>query len=78
MSPTAICSTPATSENLAAESVAAVPAKGPALAIGSLVTAGDGKYQSLIESLEKNRLVERQILDRLVDGGEFLPSTSFE
>jgi anamorsin len=76
MSPTAIYSTSATSANLAAESVAAVPAKGPTLAIGSLVTAGDRKYQSLIESLERNRLVERQILDRLVDGGECLPSTS--
>jgi len=47
-----------------------VDAKGPALAIGSLVTAEDGKYQRLISNLEENRKVERQMLDRLVDGGE--------
>jgi anamorsin len=46
-----------------------VPSKGPALAIGSLVTAQDGKYQALISDLEGSRHVERQMLDRLLDGG---------
>jgi len=56
--------------------VAPVPSKGPALAIGSLATAQDGKYQSLISSLEGNRQVDRQVLDRLVDGAAILtPST---
>jgi anamorsin len=74
MSPTAIYSAPATSASPTTEGVAVVPFKGPALAIGSLVTAEDGKYQSLIKGLEKNRQVERQMLDRLVDGGALLPS----
>lgn len=45
------------------------PVKGPALAIGTLSTAQDGKYQSLISDLEATRRVDRQILDRLVDNG---------
>ena len=49
--------------------VAAVPAKGTALAIGSPATAQDGKYQSLITSLEESRQVERHMVDRLLDGG---------
>ena len=44
-------------------------AKPPALAIGSLSTAQDGKYQSLISELESTHQVERQLLDRLVDQG---------
>ncbi|KAJ7716638.1 cytokine-induced anti-apoptosis inhibitor 1, Fe-S biogenesis-domain-containing protein, partial [Mycena olivaceomarginata] len=44
------------------------PSKGPALAIGSLSTAQDGKYQSLISDLESSRTVHKQMLDRLVDG----------
>ena len=53
------------------ESVNSAPiqSKGPALVIGSLATAQDGKYQSLIGSLEGNRQVDRQVLDRLMDGG---------
>jgi len=47
-----------------------------ALAIGSLSTAQDGKYQSLISNLQSFRTVDRQMLDRLVDGATFLdPST---
>ena len=42
--------------------------KGPALVIGSLSTAQDGKYQSVLESLD-HREVERQLIDRLLDGG---------
>ncbi|KAF9076477.1 cytokine-induced anti-apoptosis inhibitor 1, Fe-S biogenesis-domain-containing protein [Rhodocollybia butyracea] len=53
-----------------------VSTKGPALAIGSLSTAQDGKYQTLISDLENSRTVERQMLDRLVDGATTLtPST---
>lgn len=51
---------------------AAVPATGPALAIGSPATAQDGKYQSLITSLEQSREVERHMVDRLLDGGMFI------
>jgi len=46
-----------------------VPAKGPALVIGSLSTAEDGKYQHLVSELEATRQVERQLLDRLLDRG---------
>lgn len=53
-----------------AAGVAVVPPKGPALAIGSLTTAEDGKYQSLVSTLGEAREVEKQMLDRLVDGGE--------
>lgn len=45
------------------------PTKGSALVIGSLSTAQDGKYQALIAELGEGRQVEKQILDRLVDGG---------
>jgi hypothetical protein len=47
------------------------PSKGPSLVLGSPATAMDGKYQSLIMSLGENRDVERQMLDRLTDGGSF-------
>lgn len=50
--------------------LAAVPSKGSALAIGSLATAADGKYQSLVSDLEKSRQVDKQMLDRLLDQGE--------
>ncbi|KAJ7774252.1 cytokine-induced anti-apoptosis inhibitor 1, Fe-S biogenesis-domain-containing protein [Mycena maculata] len=50
----------------------APPAKGAALAIGSLSTAEDGKYQALIADLESSRKVDKQMLDRLVDGATFL------
>jgi anamorsin len=44
-------------------------AKGIALVVGTLSTAQDGKYQSLIKELEVNRKVDREMLDRLIDGG---------
>ena len=47
------------------------PVKAPALAIGSLSTAQDGKYQSLISELEGTRQVEKQLLDRLIDQGTY-------
>jgi hypothetical protein len=74
MSLTAVYSTPVTSTALTADGVSS---RRPVLAIGSLVTAEDGKYQSLIQSLEKNMQVERQMLDRLMDGGGFYPSVCF-
>lgn len=49
---------------------------GLALAIGSLATAEDGKYQSLVSSLEGNGRVERQMSDRLLDGGQSSPPAS--
>jgi hypothetical protein len=52
----------------------AVPVKGAALAIGSLSTAQDGKYQSLISDLMRTRRVDRQLLDRLVDNGTVVTS----
>ena len=49
---------------------AAVPSKGNALVIGSPSTAAAGSYQSLIRELEMTRRVDKEMLDRLVDGGE--------
>ena len=69
MSPTAIYISP--NDTTSAPVAAAVPVKGPALAIGSLTTAQDGKYQSLITHLEETRKVERHMLDRLLDQGPF-------
>jgi len=48
-----------------------------ALAIGSLSTAQDGKYQSLISELEGTRQVEKQLLDRLIDQATFLQPSSY-
>ncbi|EIW82257.1 DUF689-domain-containing protein [Coniophora puteana RWD-64-598 SS2] len=51
---------------------------GPVLAVGSLATAQDGQYQSIVTSLdqESDRSVEKQMLDRLIDGATTLaPST---
>ncbi|KAJ3901496.1 cytokine-induced anti-apoptosis inhibitor 1, Fe-S biogenesis-domain-containing protein [Lentinula edodes] len=70
MSPTAVEITPAVIP-------AAVPFKGAALAIGSLSTAQDGKYQALISDLESSRPVERQMLDRLVDGATSLKTSTY-
>lgn len=50
-------------------STAYAPVKGPALVIGSLSTAQDGKYQDVVSELEATRQVERQMLDRLLDRG---------
>lgn len=48
---------------------AILPSKGPALALGSPSTAQDGTYQSLITDLQQTRRVDKQMIDRLVDGG---------
>ncbi|KAI0251308.1 cytokine-induced anti-apoptosis inhibitor 1, Fe-S biogenesis-domain-containing protein [Lactifluus subvellereus] len=58
-------------------STASVQAKGPALVIGSLSTAQDGKYQRLVSELEATRPVERQILDRLLDQATVLSAESY-
>jgi hypothetical protein len=65
MSPTAVY---ASSPDLV---VAPLPSKGLALVIGSLSTAKDGNYKTLISQLEESRQVDRQMLDRLMDGGIF-------
>jgi hypothetical protein len=54
-------------------STVSAPAKGPALVIGSLSTARDGKYQRIVSELEATRQVERQMLDRLLDRGNVFP-----
>lgn len=69
MAPTAIYASPVVPQ--AQKIVAAVPAKGPALAIGSPATAEDGRYQSLITDLQATRQVEKYMVDRLLDGGMF-------
>ena len=43
--------------------------KAPALVIGSLNTAQDGSYMNTISALESSRKVERQMVDRIMDGG---------
>ncbi|KAF9475932.1 Fe-S cluster assembly protein DRE2 [Pholiota conissans] len=73
MSPTAVYSP---SENTFAPSQPS-HLKGPALVIGSLSTAGDGKYQALVSELEPTRSVEKQLLDRIVDEATFLGSSAY-
>ncbi|KAF9452190.1 Fe-S cluster assembly protein DRE2, partial [Macrolepiota fuliginosa MF-IS2] len=51
--------------------------KGPALAIGTLSTAQDGKYQTLVSELEATRRVDKQMLDRLVDNATTLETSSY-
>ncbi len=64
MSPTAIhVSSQRTVENITSV------VKGPALVIGSLSAAQNGKYQKSISELESTRKVDRQLLDRIVDEG---------
>lgn len=70
MSPAAIYE-PSTFHPDSSKTLAAVPVKGPALAIGSLATAQDGQYQSLVSELEESRQVDKQMLDRLVDRGQW-------
>ncbi|KAF8592611.1 DUF689-domain-containing protein [Ramaria rubella] len=48
------------------ESSPATSLKGSALVVGSLSTAQNGLYQTVLESLE-HRDVERQLIDRLID-----------
>lgn len=68
MAPTAVYVSPLAAQDQH-KVVVAVPAKGPALAIGSPATAEDGKYQALVTGLQQTRSVERYMVDRLLDGG---------
>ena len=43
--------------------------KAPALVLGTPASAQEGTYQRLIEELEKSRVVEKMMVDRLVEGG---------
>ncbi|PPR03858.1 hypothetical protein CVT26_000856 [Gymnopilus dilepis] len=75
MSPTALYSQ---SESLPTVSLPApVHSKGPALVIGSLSTAEDGKYQALISELEPSRQVDKQLLDRIVDEATTLTPSAY-
>ena len=50
---------------------------GSVLVIGSLGTAQNGKYQSLVTNLDTNpsgNAAERQMLDRLIGGGSVISS----
>ena len=67
MAPVAIY--PSSPDANISKSTAYASAKGPALVIGSLSTAQDGKYQDVVSELEATRQVERQMLDRLLDQG---------
>jgi len=69
MSPTAVLSQISNESNGQA-TMSSV--KGPALTIGTLSTAQDGKYQSLVSELGTTRRVDRQLLERLVDEGTIL------
>ncbi|PCH41142.1 Fe-S cluster assembly protein DRE2 [Wolfiporia cocos MD-104 SS10] len=76
MAPTAIYATPVVPQDQQ-KIVVAVPVKGPALAIGSPATAEDGRYQSLITSLQETRQVDRHMVDRLLDDAVTLTPSSF-
>ncbi|EIN10285.1 DUF689-domain-containing protein [Punctularia strigosozonata HHB-11173 SS5] len=75
MAPTAIYS--ATPVGEPHKVVAAIPTKGPALAIGSPATAQDGKYQTLVTELQGSREVEKQMLDRLIDSATTLAPNTY-
>lgn len=51
------------------EHASAKPTERRALVVGSLTTAQDGSYQSLISDLAIHGEVEKQLLDRIVDNG---------
>ncbi|KAI0921779.1 electron carrier [Taiwanofungus camphoratus] len=76
MAPTAVYVSPLAAQDQH-KVVVAVPAKGPALAIGSPATAEDGKYQALVTGLQQTRSVERYMVDRLLDGATTLTPSSF-
>ncbi|KAI0033346.1 cytokine-induced anti-apoptosis inhibitor 1, Fe-S biogenesis-domain-containing protein [Vararia minispora EC-137] len=75
MAPVAVYDAPLVSPDSLKHS--SVHAKGPALAIGSLSTAQDGQYQKLVSDLEASRDVERQMLDRLLDGATTVSSAAY-
>jgi hypothetical protein len=65
---------PSASSAIPVPPVQSATAPGQVLVIGSLSTAQDGKYQAVLSSLEGTP-VERQMLDRLLDGGEHYART---
>lgn len=67
MAPTAILPPPVSSPT---SDVPSVSLKKPTLVIGSLLTAQSGQYQSVLELLD-HRDLERQLVDRITDGGEY-------
>jgi len=84
MAPTAVCAAvtiPETSEPAGTAVLTQTnEPTGPLLAIGSLTTAQDGKYQALVSNLVANatdKTVERQMLDRLIDGATTLAPSSY-
>ncbi|PPR02461.1 hypothetical protein CVT24_002010 [Panaeolus cyanescens] len=75
MSPTAVYA--ASDNGQTDKNIQSAAAKGPALVIGSLSTAEDGKYQSVISELEAGRQVDKQLLDRIVDQATFLEPLTY-
>ncbi|KZT42889.1 DUF689-domain-containing protein, partial [Sistotremastrum suecicum HHB10207 ss-3] len=73
MAPTAIY----TPSSKADQFVVQAPSKGVALVVGSLVTAQDGQYQTILASAEATRDVEKQMIDRILDGATNLPSARY-
>lgn len=78
MSPVAVELLPTT---LQLQNQPMVGAPGPALVIGSPSTAQDGTYPSLINELERDTAnvseVEKQMVDRILDGGGLIHSCLF-
>jgi hypothetical protein len=66
MSPTLVSSSTTTTDSTAVKLTSSM---GPSLIIGSPATAQDGQYQSLIASFGDRKDVERQMFDRVLDGG---------
>jgi hypothetical protein len=76
MSPIAIY-TPAENVTSNVPPTGTSPLKGSALVIGSLSTAEDGKYQSVITELESTRKVEKLLLDRIMDEATTLEPSAY-
>ena len=74
MSPVAIVLDQDLPTTLQSQKQSVVGSQGPRLVIGSPSTAQDGTYPDLIKELEKDSAnvdeVEKQMLDRILDGGK--------
>ncbi|KZO94784.1 DUF689-domain-containing protein [Calocera viscosa TUFC12733] len=82
MAPTAIWATSSPAEFASAQPASQQPhtPQGPVLAIGSLTTASNEQYQRLITGLTTDGpkgKVERQLIDRVLDGGMTLLATHY-
>ncbi len=71
MAPVAIETSPSYTMTNGAATTSPSSQKAPALVIGSLNTAQDGSYMNTISALESSRKVERQMVDRIMDGGAY-------